>query len=489
MLANVVGMGRYLSYSGILLKEFGDYAKQVSAQVRKSSLALAESSQRPLEHLSSPHICKEERAREYAAADGVTEGLICTLTAVEPCWTYDIKFNQRSGKLELIHAHRKCQHLYHYFMHPIFGFMHVRLQTWLPFNLHVCINGREWLGRQMGAAGIKYMRRENCFPWVGDLPHAQRLLDEQVEHCYTQTLGTLAGWVNPHLKSITRDYDINYYWSLEESEWASDVMFKSQGELDQLYPSLLRHGMESFASPDVLRFLGHRLAPGDRIPPGLLMEVVSDIKGRPEGTRIKHRAGSNSVKMYNKQATVLRVEATLNNMRQLKAPRTDEQGKITWRPMRKGVADIARRAEVSKGITHRYLDQMAAVQTPLQLKTLARELSRPTTHKGRRVRGLNLLGDDAQLLGAIGQGQWLIHGLRNRDLRELLLPCDEGVDPEEAKRRSGRMTRKLSLLRGHGLIQKVSRTNRYMLTEKGRQAAAAVKAAEEADIHKLLSAA
>lgn len=489
MLANVVGMGRFLSYSGVLLKEFGDYAREASVQVRKASLELADSGGRPLEHLASPNICKEDRAREYLAASPVAEGLICTLTAVEPCGTYDIKFNHRTGKLELVHAYRKCQHLYHYFMHPIFGFMHVRLQTWLPFNLHVCINGREWLGRQMDAQGIKYLRRENCFPWVSDVAGAQQLLDEQVKHPYTQTLGTLAGLVNPYLKLIVRDYDINYYWSLEESEMASDVMFKSQAALDQLYPSLLRHGMESFASPDVLRFLGHKLLPGDRIPPALKMEVVSDLKTRPEGTRIKHRVGGNSVKMYNKQATVLRVEATLNNMRQLKAPRTDEQGKVVWKQMRKGVADIGRRAEVSKGITDRYLDQMAVVDTPLPLKTLAENLSKPATYRGRRVRGLNLLGDDARLLAAIGQGQWLIHGLRNRDLRELLLPCEAGTDAKEVRRRSGQITRKLGLLRAHGLIQKVSRSNRYMLTEMGRQAAAVVQAAKKADIHKLLAAA
>jgi hypothetical protein len=164
MLANVVGMGRFLSYSGVLLKEFGDYAKELSVGVRAASLELADSGGRPLEHLASPGICKEDRAREHLAASPVTEGLICTLTAVEPCGTYDIKFNHRTDKLELAHAHRKCQHLYHYFMHPVFGFMHVRLQTWLPFNLHVCINGREWLGRQMDARGIKYLRQENCFP-------------------------------------------------------------------------------------------------------------------------------------------------------------------------------------------------------------------------------------------------------------------------------------------------------------------------------------
>jgi hypothetical protein len=488
MLANKIGLDRFLRYSKVLLKDFGGYAEQVSRQVRNQSLQLTESLGRPLEHLASPSVCKEDVAREHLQRSPVQEGLICTLTAVEPCGSYNIVSNKQAGKLELRHAVRKCQHLYHYFLHPVFGFMHVRLQTWLPFNLHVCINGREWLARQMDQANIGYLRRDNCFAWVADLAKAQTLLDQQVSHDYQATLGELANLVNPALQSIVGDWRVGYYWSAEESEWANDVLFKSQRELDQVYPSLLRHGMESFASADVLRFLGHKPPPRGQLPAHLKMDVTSDCKHRPEGVRIKHRAGGNSVQMYNKQATVLRVEATLNNMRQIKAPRTDEQGKVKWQKMRKGVADIARRAEVSNAITCRYLEQMASVQTPVPLKTLADDLSRHTNWRGKRVRGLNLLGQDASLLAAIGRGEFLIHGLRNSDLRDLLF-AESTIDASEQRRRSGQVTRKLRMLRAHGLIQKVSRTHRYMLTDKGRQVVAALHAAREADIAKLTAAA
>ena len=43
MLANVVGLGRFLSYTGRLLKDFGDYAHTLSQQTRQASLAVAES--------------------------------------------------------------------------------------------------------------------------------------------------------------------------------------------------------------------------------------------------------------------------------------------------------------------------------------------------------------------------------------------------------------------------------------------------------------
>ena len=58
---------------------------------------------------------------------------------------------------------------YFYYVDRQFGLMHVRLQTWLPFTMQICINGREYLARRMDKAGISYERRENCFTRIDDL--------------------------------------------------------------------------------------------------------------------------------------------------------------------------------------------------------------------------------------------------------------------------------------------------------------------------------
>jgi hypothetical protein len=487
MLANVVGMFRFLCYRGQRLKGFGDYSHGLSQQVRAASLLVAERAGRPVVHLSGPSISKEEQARQIEKRDGVNAGLIAVLTAVEPCWSYNIRSDGK-GSLELVHAYRKCQHLYHYMIHPVFGRMHVRVQTWLPFNLSVCINGREWLGRQMDAAGIAYRRVDNCFTHVADLARAQSLLDEQVRFDYAKTMGELAATVNPAHKPIVGDYDIPYYWSLDESEWADDVMFRSPGQLQAAYPGLTRHAIETFGAPSVLRFLGRRVPASGQVNGNFAGEVLSAYTRRPEGVCVKHRVNRNSIKMYDKAGSVLRVETTLNNMRDLKAPRQID-GKTVYRPMRKGVADMPRRAEVSKASNDRYLDALAAAATPVPLKTLTDKLSARVRWKGKPVRGLNLLGvADAALLAAIGRGEFLINGLRNRDVQGLLF-ARATDDPKEQRRRSGQVTRKLRMLRAHGLVRKVPRTHRYMVSDKGRKVIAALHAAREADIEKLSKAA
>jgi hypothetical protein len=351
--------------------------------------------------------------------------------------------------------------------------------------MFIGVNGREWLGRQMDAAGIKYLRQDNCFPWVGDIDAAQQLLDQQVKWDWPEALGEITRKVNPALGRITAPIDLEYYWSLEQSEWANDVMFKDRLELDRLYPNLVRHAMESFDSPSVMRFLGRRVDKG--INPAFNGQVIGDLSRRVEGTRVKHSVNHNSVKMYNKAGSVLRVETTLNDMRDMRAAR-QVKGEMVWRPMRKGVADLPRRAEVSDAATRRYLEALAAVETPLPLKDLTAKLSDRVKFKNQHVRGLNLLGPDSQLLRAIGGGEFLINGFRNRDVQAALFktPAD---DAAIKRKRSGQVTRKLRLLRAHGLIQKVPHTHRYMVSPKGRQVIAAIHAAAEADIQKLTAAA
>jgi hypothetical protein len=108
---------------------------------------------------------------------------------------------------------------------------------------------------------------------------------------------------------------------------------------------------------------------------------------------------------------------------------------------------------------------------------------------GRPVRGLNLLGaQGSALLEAIGRGEFLINGLRNRDLQTLLY-ARPPQDPAEKRRRGGQITRKLRMLRAHGLIHKLPHTHRYMVSQKGRQVIAALHAAGEADIETLTKAA
>ena len=281
-----------------------------------------------------------------------------------------------------------------------------------------------------------------------------------------------------------------YYWSVDQSEWASDVLFTDARRLDALYPPLVAHGLTRLGSRDVMRFLGKRV-PAVGVDGHFQGEVVTDLVARPEGMRVKHRVNGNAVKMYNKQGSVLRVETVINQARDLTVYRPKEgepDGEKDWRYLRKGVADVWRRAELSQQANERYLAALAAATEPTPLGTLSQPLCRRVRYRGQAVRALNpLAADDAALLAVVYRGEFVITGLRNRDVRRLLYPG--AADPLTRRRRAGQVTRQLRLLRGHGLLRKVAHTHRYQLTPKGRVVVAALLAARQADTATLAAAA
>jgi hypothetical protein len=495
-LASAKGLFSYLWMLKVLLKDFGDWSANLTKQVRDSAEQVARQAGRPILYVSDSSLRKEELARQIARRDGIDRGLVCMLTAVEPCCSYDINRNRATKKLELVPRHRKCLHLYHYSIDPVLGFMHARLQTWLPFNLKVCINGREWLSRQMDRAGISYVRQENCFTRVSDPAAAQALLDEQLKSDWPKLLEKVHAAVHPGYEQLfgpSSSVAVERYWSVDQSEWATDVMFKDAPSLAGLYPRLIGQGIRTLGSRDVMRFLGHRVpATHGGVNGHFAGEVVSDVKQRAEGLRIKHRVNSNSVKMYDKHGSVLRVETTINDAGQFKVYRGTqaEPDKLAWRQMRKGVADLHRRAQVSQASNQRYMETMAAVEQTSSVGESLSPVCRAITCQGRRVRALRPFdAGDMQLLEAVSRGEFAIKGFRNRDIRQLLCGPDESKDITTLRRHSGQITRKLRLLRAHGLIKKVPRTHRYLLSDKGTNLITVLLATRDADAKRLIAAA
>lgn len=478
---------RYLSFQGVLLKDYGAYVNAVTARVKDASLAVAKAQNRPIQHLPCAGTRKDETARQIARRDGITQGLVCVLTALEPCLSFDVRGNHLTHRLEVVSRQRKCLHFYHYWIDPVLGFMHGRLQTWFPFSIQVWLNGREQLTRALTRAGVAYRSEENCVTWAANLAKAQQLLAQQTTARWEEILTPIAARLNPIHAEIFGDFLTHYYWSLAQSEWATDVLFRERAELQRLYPRFLRHGLATFSSPAVMRFLGRKLTATGAVHGQFTGEIKSDLRHRPEGVRLKHWVNQNSIKIYDKRGKILRVETTINNPYDFKAfrrPEGNRRARQQWLPLRRGIADLPRRAAVSQAANARYLEALAVVDDGEALGELARPLSRAVIWKGERQRGFNLWGDDADLLTAIGRGEYLLNGFRNRDLRQRLYP-DPAATPEAARRTSGRITRKLRLLRAHGLIRKIPHTHRYQVTEKGRRVIAALAAARDANVAQL----
>jgi len=480
------GIHAFLNYAGVRLLDFKNFVLKTSDAIKQAATAEAEAAGRPICYLESSRPSKEDLAREILAERPVDEGLICLFKTVEPCMSFEYHRSPNKSERGLKLRTRKCLHIYKYFVHPVFGFMSARLQTWFPFTIQVCLNGREWLATELASKREIFLREDNCITWFAPAQRqVQRLCDGQLKTEWTRALTQIARRLNPLHQRIFEPWPMDYYWSAYQTEWATDILFDDPRALAAVYPSLVQYAMHHLQSPDVMRFLGRKILANFK------GELVTSFKDRPEGVRVKHFVAGNSIKMYDKAASVLRIETTIGNVTPFKVyrPADDErpERKLAWRPLRKGIADLHRRAQVSQHANDSYLGALAAASNDTKVANLFDEASRPGSYRGRRVRGLRI-GDknDVALLQAISRGDWATAGFRNRDLRPLLYPGTRLASAETARKLSARTGRQLRLLRAHGIINKVPKSHRYRLTDKGQLLTAALFAAREATVEKLI---
>ena len=483
LIASVGGLLSYMNYKGggaTLLKEFGEWSQGITERVKVGAREAMEKAGRPVVYLNKSWESKEELARKIAAKDGVEAGPVCLLEAVEPCQTFEVHRGKGEGReggsgwLTLRPKAGKCLHQYAYWLDERVGLCYVRMQTWLPLDVRVGMNGREWLCRELRKEGIAHLRRDNCVTWMRsakDFTMAQRILDLQRQTDWRELLGGLVKQANPVLAEVLKidGEGLRRYWSLEQSELATDIVFKDKSELAGMFPLLARQAMLGCSSVDVMRFLGAAVSATGVIPRNFVREVTSDMKVREEGMRVKHRVGNNSVKMYDKQGNVFRTETTIHDPRGLRVYRGTEAepGKKKWRPCRKGVADLFRVAEIGEKSNQRYLSFLSKVECEASVGELLGPLCERVVKKGRGYRGLRPLEEaDGKLLSAVGRGEWGINGFTNRQLRGTIYG-EPSADKAEEKRRAGRVSRQLGMLRAHGLLKRMGTSRRWMLTDKG----------------------
>ena len=461
--------GRYLNRREVMLKEAGRFFESETQRLRDHLEGLAAATGRPMEYLASASnhrsgCSKEARALQIAERDGVSEGLVCVLSAVEPCRSFLVAGNRATHRLEVVSRPRKCLHYYLYLIDPEFGWMHVRIQSWAPYEIQVYVNGREWLARQMDRSGIGYRRSDNKITAVDDAAAVAALCERFAHIDWPPFLDRQAALVNPLLPDIKTAGFPGYWWVIDQSEYATDILFTDRNAVEAIKDDLVTAAVTTLGASDVMHFLGrkpHHAFTG---------EVTIDSKKRPEGCRVRFRLKANAVKFYD-HANVLRVETTINNPREfkvLRSPADQSDQPPRWCPMTKGVANFWRYAEVAHAANGRLLEALARVPLTGEAVGELDALCQPTTPAaGPRAAAFNPVTQaTVGLFAAVLSGEFTINGFRNRDLQGKLYPAAAN-DAEEAKRRTHRTSRLIAKLRGHGLITKVKNSRLYRPTARG----------------------
>jgi len=460
---------RFCRIRGILNKDYKSWMMEQTKEIIEHADRYAKDNcGQGIIHLPTWRTRKETLAHEQQQREQITSGLIGVWSCLEAASSYRARYCAATGFPQLQNYQTRCNHLYFYFDDPELGFMNIRLQTWFPYHIQVCLNGREWLRRGLEREGVEFVVQGNKFLHIGDDEKAQQLLDQQLDVRFAERLNSFLPDVFPAMSDILGQH-YSYYWTLWQSEWATDFIFTSPVELSAIMDSLLRHAHITGTSTAVLRYLDRPLTKAGHPHRRSTDEVVTRMTGFHDGIRLRHWVDQNSVKMYNEQ-NVLRVETTINNPGKFRVFR-HKQGQSEHEPkqrlpLRKGVADIPLRAAVSQQVNNRFMEDLALLQDADPVRDFIRDFTKSVLKGGRRFRALDPTGKDLESLQAISQPSFRISGFTNKMLRERL-PGNSAGARQTDKQVSAKISRCLRLLRAHGLIRKLPRQNRYQVTTKG----------------------
>lgn len=451
------GITSFLKARGIRIFDYPQFALPLRERIRERAQQLAEEHRVTIEHIAKAHIRKEDVVSKVLTARGEAPGLVHIISAMEACQSYQPWHDKQTGKTFLRPDTGKCLHYYFYWMDAKLGLVYLRVPTYCPFRLQFYLNGHGWLARVLSAKGIGYALADNAFVRIDDWERAQQLADTLKPDTLHKILDRYAERCCP----VSDVFAQRYHWSLMQVEYATDLVFRSAPTLAPLYDELSRQAVLAVKAEQVSTFLGKKLTPQ------VAAEIGSRFTTRIEGTCIKHRLGSCSVKLYDKFHCVLRLETTTNDVSFFKHHRKVEHrdGHATRElaALKKSIYSLLDLREILLGCNRRYLaflsalDDHSAGQRPLD------RITQPKHDGEHRYPGLNFFHRAEQaLLRAIQRPEFNLHGLRRADLAARL-PL---FSPSQ-------LSRQLRRLRELGLLKRVAGTYRYYLTRCGRAAVAA----------------
>jgi hypothetical protein len=451
------GMTSYLYERQIRIFDYPRFAESFRNRLRENADRLAAESGIAIEHVHRKNFRKEDRVKELLAQRGNEPGLVCILSAMEPCTAYKPWHDKQTGKTCLKPDDGKCLHYYFYFLDEELGLGYVRVPTWLPCRLQIYFNGHNWLAGQLKKRNIGYRLLDNAFTEIGDWGQAQRIADGWEAKRIHRKLDQFARQFCP----VFRDFGVAYHWSVDQCEYATDLVFRQQADLQAIYGTLTRTAIHTVKPDNIATFLGKKLVPQFE------GEMGNRFNIRMEGTRIKHTMGPVSLKLYDKFGLILRIETTVNDVcffrHYREVEHRDGTHETKWAPMQKTIYSLPALRELLLAANRRYLEFLSTIDDPGVGIDRLNRICKTVHQNDRSYRGFNFFDeDDRRLFEALARGEFNISGLQNKTLR-----------PHLRDQSSGQVSRLLKRLRLHGLARKVGRTYKYYLTAFGKQVIAA----------------
>ena len=416
-----------------------EYLKQVDAFVEREGVpvVLFERGQR-----------KDDVAAGYRAKFEGTEGVLFLGKAQEKAGVFRTqKRTDEKGKAYawIVESTAMVNQLYFYCMDDDFGPFFFKFCSYFPYNAKLCINGHEYLKRQLAKENIPFEALDNGILSCADPKRMQQIADglsaAKIDALARKWLAKL-----PHpYTAADRKAGYLYDISILQAEFSLTQVLDRPQTGRVFFEQVIRENLD-IGRPDQVQLIFNRRV--QRNTPGrfrtrvLTQDVVPSLHDDYKNTTIEQ---------YHKEGRALRTETTINNTRDF--------------AIGKRLVNLPALRQIGFSANRRLLNVQRLSHDCTIGEDAFRQVNDPVVVNGQRGSALRFADPLVQaLFAALLVFRLLPRGFSNRELRDhwapLLGKSSQSITP-------GQMTYHLRRLRLHGLIERVPKTHRYRVADAG----------------------
>jgi hypothetical protein len=396
---------------------------------------------------------KDDIAQSYRAKFELSEGVVFIGTAQEKA--YSFKASQRQGRdnkvgFDYSRQSVRVKHYYFYLQDEDFGPAFIKVCTYAPYAVKICLNGHEWAKRQLRKRGIAFEALDNGFLSCEDPQVLQDVCDqlgpEQIQAFFDKWQITLP-W---RLTSKDQEAGYQYRLSIWQVEFSRTQVFDDPARGRQWFEAIIRDNLD-VGRPDRIQLVFEKRV--TKRTPGLFRTQVIEDGVSPS---LHAYYKKTHVKQYFKENRALRTETTINNTRDF--------------GIGKDISNLPFLQQLGRQINRRLLDaQHISYDCVLSAQSLDRIVQPTVTDDGQHAPALRL-GEPRvmALLSALTSFVHIPLGFTNKTLREQVADL---LDSDRKPYGAAQMSYDLRRLRLKGIIWRIPNSYRYQLTTYGRKVA------------------
>jgi hypothetical protein len=392
---------------------------------------------------------KEDVALEHRARFRGTEGILFVGKAQEkaPVFRTEKRKNPQTGQTYpwIVRSTAMVNHFYFYGIDDDFGPFFLKFGTYFPYNAKLCINGHEYVKRQLAKEGIAFEALDNGVLTCADPRRLQQLCDglsaAKIDALLRKWLARLPHPFTAQDRTAGYRYDV----SILQAEFSLTQVLDRPRTGRIFFEEVIRENLD-LGRPDQVQLIFNRRVTR-RTPGRFRTRVLTEGVTPSLHVDYKH----SRIKQYHKESRALRTETTINDTRDF--------------GIGKRLKNLPALRQIGFQANRRLLDVQKISQDCALGEDAFRRVNEPVVVEGQRASALRFADVAVQaLLSGLLVFRLLPRGFSNRDLRDHWAPL-LGKAPQAMT--PGQMTYHLRRLRLHGLIERIPTTHRYRVTDSG----------------------